>query len=919
MPTLRLRAVHFCLTTVTLCCHLIVAAPTLCADDAWYAIPFDELEITEGNILPAPDRRAINSQAALSFRPRFLLDGPGTILAGRQVGMVHNHGFANPIRDIRHEENSIVAQAASGADITGRMWLPKKDYSGMYEIKFRIPKKLANEKHRDKFLATQHFWYQTLLNYRVAGQAWFRHQALGTALQRGIRPEKSLPQDRTRFHTNGILLGTKSISNSLALDQLLDRPTDEPNDIDPQTIAGFPVTELDWNKIPNENEFVPDPLADNIPFDQYAIFFSSFQDYIDLVTELETNGAPFLDSISPSIEDSRTLSLYETQLCLSLGDMAKSIDNQLVKSMAFTGTDPYLRGGSEVAVLLQTQTPDMLTIAVKTMQQQALRSVDGCRQSEGKIGGITWTAVVSPARQISSYVMQTDNTVIIANSLRQLKQLSSAKAGAMPAIESLPEYKHFRSRYRRDNEDETAFLMLSGAAVRQWRSAADRIASTRRTYAAAVLADETARRMDDLVNGIEEPQTLTPRYRVPGMGPVTLTSQGITDATYGSNGFLTPVSELRRNFVSKSEVLAFEKWKNGHQQYWKKPLHGLGLRLCVGQNNVAADVTVMPPVLSFNYGLLLTFSKKEPFASDTGQRHPDSIFHFAMNLPTVFEYIMGPNFSAHYETAMEGPVTLYLDRDPFWEEAAKQNYISDAMFNEPHRVPLAISVGVTNAKKLTNELKLHENRGFIALTEHKHRGHTWYHRTPTAIGRKKYFGALDYVSNVVILPDSMHVSPNPKMIEAAIDRYVDRQQLAEKGKPILDNEPKWIGSNMGLQIRPPTDVIDGFTQLHLARRLRGQSWSNLWILNEWKSRYPKHDAVALHERIWKSRLRCPGGGSYVWNEEFRTYESTAFGHPGQPRTPKELKSFNVYHNIKHGNFGVTMEEQGLRARVEIQR
>jgi hypothetical protein len=40
---------------------------------------------------------------------------------------------------------------------------------------------------------------------------------------------------------------------------------------------------------------------------------------------------------------------------------------------------------------------------------------------------------------------------------------------------------------------------------------------------------------------------------------------------------------------------------------------------------------------------------------------------------------------------------------------------------------------------------------------------------------------------------------------------------------------------------------------------------------------------------------------------------------GWSRKKFDLKPFSVYQALKHGNIGVTMEENGLRARFEIER
>ena len=95
------------------------------------------------------------------------------------------------------------------------------------------------------------------------------------------------------------------------------------------------------------------------------------------------------------------------------------------------------------------------------------------------------------------------------------------------------------------------------------------------------------------------------------------------------------------------------------------------------------------------------------------------------------------------------------------------------------------------------------------------------------------------------------------------------------------------------------------------------SWSNLPVLNEWKRLFPDRDPVAVHAAVWGVTLVCPGGGKYVWNEKYATMESTVYGHPGQPKAgppaPPVLSSFTS------GDFGLTLENDGLRARVELHR
>jgi hypothetical protein len=96
-----------------------------------------------------------------------------------------------------------------------------------------------------------------------------------------------------------------------------------------------------------------------------------------------------------------------------------------------------------------------------------------------------------------------------------------------------------------------------------------------------------------------------------------------------------------------------------------------------------------------------------------------------------------------------------------------------------------------------------------------------------------------------------------------------------------------------------------------------RAWSNLPILNQWKRLYPDCDPVALHERVWKMRLICPGGGRYVWNDKYQTMESTVYGHPGEPKNGPSAAV--ALYQFSNGDFGLTFENQGLRARVSLEK
>ena len=156
------------------------------------------------------------------------------------------------------------------------------------------------------------------------------------------------------------------------------------------------------------------------------------------------------------------------------------------------------------------------------------------------------------------------------------------------------------------------------------------------------------------------------------------------------------------------------------------------------------------------------------------------------------------------------------------------------------------------------------------------------------------------------------------MLKRAVDRQTARRTATKDGKEPPKTVPDWIGDNMCLRIDGRfLDVFQPLFAENYRQMMQARAWGNLPILNEWKRRYSDKDPVKVHEQFWHRRLVCPGGGEYRWNTEWQTMESTLYGHPGKPKPGPAWPA--AFRDVQLGNFGITFEENGLRARVELRR
>ena len=112
--------------------------------------------------------------------------------------------------------------------------------------------------------------------------------------------------------------------------------------------------------------------------------------------QAEIQGTPILHLAEPRSEDARTAERYQKQLCLSLSGLGRLLGPKVVKSVALTGSDPYFRTGTDVAVLFETEKPAMLEKLLLAQIAMAASSVADLSSRKAKSTGWPTTVSVRP-------------------------------------------------------------------------------------------------------------------------------------------------------------------------------------------------------------------------------------------------------------------------------------------------------------------------------------------------------------------------------------------------------------------------------------------------------------------------------------------------------------------------------------------
>ena len=912
-------------------CLVVGCLPAALAADVYYHIPVSALTLTEGQIpsnTVSGNWRQWRRMAAME--PYVVLDGGGQAFIGGsnddEPWRERPNGAAEQTVSICTPENQAVA---------GRLFLVNSDSSGLVQLRFKVAPAAAKPEARAAFLAAKEKFYRDLLNRNLAGAAWFRHQIETVAKERGTNQNASANAwqiNRTRpaelEDTFELFTGGRAMSENLQLDRAMAiRGGTNAENVALTNLPGITVRAMDWKPLLTNSKTELDPLAAYIPADQHAVFFPSFQALSDMTEEADANGTPVLQLFEPRSEDAGARERYQQQLCLGLNDLSRLLGPQVIASAAFTGSDPFLRVGTDVAVLFEASNLKVLQTSIMARQVAARVANPAAKAVSGEIDGVPYAGVVSPDRTICSYVAAVSNVVFVSNSRQQLETLVRTAQGKITALGSQDEYLYFRQRYQRNVTNETAFLVLSDATIRRWCGPRWRIADSRRTRAAAVLADLQAGQVDQLIRGKTAGAALVSDYSAVDLGKLELTAGGVNSAIYGSVNFMTPIAELPLATVTAQEAAAYGRWRDSYQNNWSQFFDPIAVRFSVSKAHLTAELTVMPLILNSRYNEFAAFAKGAQVTPDAGDPHAEALARLIIAVNNRSEPIqqagnfvgnMAPGLKANFLSWLGQSICLYADEAPFWSELSAATNASQFMEKSLARLPVGLHFAVKNSLGAAAFLvAVHafadQSAPKMTVWENlEYQGRPYVKIAPSKLSRDAD-ESENWVVYYALTPDSLTVTLNEDLLKRALDRQSFQSQT---NTPVAANPQPWQGSSLGLQVqRKFADVLLKAMADDYQAHLQQLAWNNLPILNEWRRLYPDRDPVKLHEQLWGVKLLCPGGGAYVWNETWQTMESSVLGHPGQPKTVPNLP----FPAITDVNLGVSFENQGLSAKGSVNR
>ena len=833
--------------------------------------------------------------------------------------------------------------------IEGQLFLYQKP-NGWKPFSFTFEKKnnknlLTGEKSEEAFLRYRAIRYKWLQELGVPGTAWFRHQVTKDNIRLAqIRKE---PKPSTHTHNSRAIIrptrntelensmdlfsGGRAISENLQLNRELRLSSDEQNRTIPvSSVAGITIDEIPWKEWMKGEKPLLDPISSILPHDQHALIFPSYSSMLEVMDQANERGTPFLRVSEDRAESARSKEKYSEQLCLPSDELSRILGPKLISSVAITGSDPFIRTGTCFTVIFEAKQKQSLLSALALRRMEAHKKNDDSGMVSGKIPQSktsNYQGLTTKDRSIRSFVSSFDNFVVVTNSIDQLTQIAKVFEQKNKSLGSLEEYHFFRQRYPITPESsEDAFLIVTDSTIRRWCGPEWRIGASRRTRAAAAIAELQARKESGAPLNTKE---------FPELGKVSFINGLVQSTKFGNLAFLKSVNELNIKKITPAEKKAYEFFRDRYQSHWSKYFDPICAQLSIDNGKIKGDLSILPLIGGTDYRQMIQMVGEVKLDSESGDPHPETVLHWVsaidMNSPRFqqasnFAAIMAPSLGAGAFSWVGESFSFYLDNSLFFKDMQKA-FLQEGIkgledFSEKNfgRIPLGVNVEVRNPFKLTAFLAglrawiEQTSPGMTIWSSHSHKGQGYVKIAP---GK----GLEDRLIKEGSAPIALYYVPSPKLLtislsENIIQKAIERNLLQREENSTLP-KAKWDGMSTAFHAsRPIPSLFDLSMGQNVINGLQRKSWNNLHALNEWRIHLKKKDSLKYHQKVWHTDLLCPGGGEYQWNKKFQTYESTVFGHPANPKSPKD---FSLFGKWKAVDFGLSFENDGLRVRANLEK
>lgn len=382
-------------------------------------------------------------------------------------------------------------------------------------------------------------------------------------------------------------------------------------------VRGIDIAEHPWKEMMGDKKPSAEPMAKLVPHDHYFVHFKRFASFVEMSDLMDQWGTSLNRAYQANSRDYRIKERYEQQLCLKSTALGRTLGPLVIEGVAITGSDPFLREGSDVSLLFQVKNASLFLAAVDPFIAEAKTKFGGdLTEDSFTQAGVKVEGFRTRYREVSVYRATLGNVVAYSNSPAAMRRIIDTHAEKRKPLADSLDYQYMRTVFRHADADESGFVFLSDAFIRTLVGPSTKIKEKRRleslasmhmlTHGAMFAGWESGKEAESL-NSILALSTLKPEeVPVPEGKPATWDANRHVphSEVYNTPNFATPLIELPIDDVTQQEAEQYERFRLEYMGLWREFFDPIGVRLSLKDDNVQIDTYILPLIQNSAYNRL---------------------------------------------------------------------------------------------------------------------------------------------------------------------------------------------------------------------------------------------------------------------------------------------------------------------------
>jgi hypothetical protein len=382
--------------------------------------------------------------------------------------------------------------------------------------------------------------------------------------------------------------------------------------VDAATLRGPEVKSHPWGQMLGGRQPQVSRLSRCVPADFYLVESRSVTKLLDVIDAADGWTARLASQGLGQATDFRTAERVRRQLAIRAEPLLRPFYDAVVDEAAATGSDPFLREGSDVTLLFRLKQPAVFRARMASFLDEAEKATPGARRADGEVAGVPYVSVTSPERDVSVFAADpAPDLHVRSNSRGALERvLVAMRDGGRQSLGHTAEFAYVRTLMPLGSAEEDVLVYLSDPFVRQLVGPRVKLTERRRllcrnqmqmlAHAALMFETEFGRppaSVDELRRGECLPGDFgRGRLACPDGGTYALAADGHRGVctVHGRADQMTPCIEVPLARVTREEGERYRQFVERYNQYWRTYFDPIAVRVQVTPARLRAETIILP-------------------------------------------------------------------------------------------------------------------------------------------------------------------------------------------------------------------------------------------------------------------------------------------------------------------------------------